>query len=194
MIEIRHTLVSLDVIEKTFSCNLKVCKGYCCVEGVSGAPLEEEETKILEQIYPAVRSFLSKKSLQVLQKEGLFVTDSDGDKVTPLVEGRECAYVVYDRGIASCAIEKAYLQGLISFRKPVSCHLYPIRIDKYEKYEAVNYHQWKFCNSARENPQAVPLYVFLKEALIRKYGEEWYRELCLVAREYSQHKMSGAKK
>ncbi|MDR2036696.1 MAG: DUF3109 family protein [Bacteroidales bacterium] len=188
MIQVGEAIVSLDVFEKKFVCNIPKCKGMCCVYGESGAPLEEGEVAILEQIYPKVKPYMTQEGIDVIEKGGVYVTDFDDDKVTPLVGVEDCAYACSEKGIIFCAIEKAYLNGEIDFRKPVSCHLYPIRITKYTDFEAVNYHQWNICSDALKlgEKSGTPLYVFLKEPLIRKYGEEWYDQLCIAAGYLSQ--------
>jgi len=180
MIAIENTLVSDLLLEKKFVCDLHACKGACCVEGESGAPLEKEEIEILQGILEKVKPFMNAEGIAEVEKEGVFVIDSDGDIVTPLVEGdKHCAFAVFEKGIAACAIEKAYLAGKIKFKKPVSCHLYPVRITKYKEFEAVNFHSWNVCKPARTcgNKLNVPVFKFLKEPLIRKYGKNWYEEL-----------------
>lgn len=192
MLQVGNTLVSLDLIEKQFVCNLSRCKGACCVHGDSGAPLEEEELKEIEEAYPAVKPYLRDVSVKTIEEKGKWLVDSDGDKVTTLVEGKECVFVVFEKGVATCAIEKAYNDGKIKFRKPVSCHLYPVRLTVYSSYIAVNYHAWDICKPAvkQGSKLGVPLFVFLKEALIRKFGSEWYGELELSAREYLKYKQN----
>lgn len=180
MVQIDDKIISLDIFEKRFVCNLEVCKGECCVEGESGAPLEEDETGILEEIYPIVKPYLSEKAVEEIEKQGTWVVDEDGDKVTPIINGRECVYTYFDeKGICKCAIDKAYQEGLIDFKKPISCHLYPIRVAKYSDFEALNYHVWPICHSAREfgGQLGVPIYKFLKEPIIRKYGQLFYDEM-----------------
>lgn len=189
MLQIDNTLISLDVFEKKFVCDLGACKGECCVEGDSGAPLETDETKKLEQIYPKVKKYMTKSGIKAIEKQGTWVIDQDGDKVTPLVNNHECAYTYKDeKGIVFCAIEKAYLNHEIDFQKPVSCHLYPIRITKYEAYDAVNYETNKLCIPARIHGETlgVPLYKFVKDPLIRKYGKAWYRQLEIAAQELNK--------
>jgi hypothetical protein len=180
MIEIGRTLISDDVVEKKFVCDLNACKGACCVHGDSGAPLEDEETAMLEEVFEQVKPYLPAKGVKAIEKQGFWVIDSDGDKVTPLVsEGAECAYTVFENGFALCGIEKAWKDGKVAFRKPISCHLYPVRITKYKKFDAVNYEVWDICKPAcacGEKLQ-VPVYRFLKDALTRKYGSDWYSQL-----------------
>lgn len=180
MVQIDDKLISLDIFEKRFVCNLGVCKGECCVEGESGAPLEDHETVILEELLPQLRPFLSKKALKEIDKHGAWVVDADGDKVTPILGGKECVYTYFDdQGICKCAIEKIHSEGKTDFKKPISCHLYPIRITKYPTYEALNYHTWPICHPARElgGNLGVPIYKFLKEPIQRRYGTAFYDEM-----------------
>ena len=189
MLQIDKALISLDVFEKKFVCELGTCKGECCVEGDSGAPLEDDETKIIEDIYPIVEKYMTKVGIKAVKKQGKWIVDSDGDKVTPLVNNNECAYIYKDKnGIVFCAIEKAFLEKEIDFQKPVSCHLYPIRITKYKEFDAVNYEKNKLCIPARVQGErlGVPLYKFVKTPLVRKYGEEWYKQLEIAAKELSK--------
>lgn len=190
MLQIGNSLVSLDLIENHFVCNLSRCKGACCVHGDSGAPLEDDETELLESAYPHVRPYLREESIKTIETKGKWQIDIDGDKVTTLVDNKECVFVIFEKGIASCGIEKAYFDGKTTFRKPISCHLYPVRLTKYSNFVAVNYHDWDICRPAIKSgiKLGVPLFVFLKEALIRKFGEEWYLELELSAREYLKYK------
>ncbi|TND10398.1 MAG: hypothetical protein FD123_40 [Bacteroidetes bacterium] len=187
MIAIDNTLVSDDLLEKRFVCDLAACKGACCVEGDSGAPLEDSETKKLEDVYPVVKSYMTKEGIKAVEKQGTWVIDSDGDKVTPLVGGdKECAYTGFDeKGIAYCTIERAWKDGKVKFRKPVSCHLYPVRITKHATFDAVNYESWNICKPACACGEKlnVPVYVFVKDALIVKYGKDWYKKLELAAKE-----------
>lgn len=180
MILVDKAVISDDIKDNFFVCNLEKCKGACCVEGDLGAPLENEELKQLEEAYEAVEPFLTKEGKNAIEEQGLYLLDADGEYSTPTVNGRECAYAVYDeKGILKCGIEQAYNEKKSKFRKPISCHLYPIRIKKYDDYEAVNYDRWQICDPACSFGKElnVPLYKFLKEALTRKYGEEWYQEL-----------------
>ncbi|QHT72139.1 DUF3109 family protein [Rhodocytophaga rosea] len=190
MIVIGNTCISDDIADQFFVCDLEKCKGACCVEGDLGAPLEKDELPVLEEVYKYVKPYLSKAGKRAIKQQGHYILDEDGDYSTPTIGKRECAYAIYDeKGILKCGIEQAYLDGKINFRKPISCHLYPIRITKYEEYHAINYHRWQICNPACRHGQAlgVPLYKFLKAPLIRQYGEEWYNELVrLIAEKENQ--------
>ncbi|MCK5775187.1 MAG: DUF3109 family protein [Bacteroidales bacterium] len=179
MISIGKTIVSEEVINKQFSCNLSKCYGECCVQGDSGAPLEEEEISIIEDLLDDIIPYMTKEGIEVAKLKGVFDYDEDGDYVTTLVEGKECAFVYFEKNVALCAIEKAYLEGIIKYRKPISCHLYPIRITKYADFEAINYHKWDICDLAliQGKQDKIPLYKYLKEPLIRKYGKDWYHIL-----------------
>lgn len=180
MILIDNTCISDDIEDQLFVCNLDKCKGACCVEGDSGAPLEEEEIAILDEIYPLVEPYLSEEGKKVIALEGTSTTDFEGDYVTPVIDGRECVYAIYDnKGILKCGIEEAYNDGKIAFKKPISCHLYPIRVTKYDQYHALNYDRWEICSPACSLGQElkVPVYKFLKEPLIRAYGSNWYDQL-----------------
>lgn len=191
MFKVGEVLVSDDIREKEFVCNLEKCKGACCVEGDYGAPLEEDELEILKKIYPKIKSYLTKEGISAIEEQGTHVVDPDGDYSTPVIDGRECAYAHYDeKGILKCGIEEAHKGGKIKFKKPISCHLYPIRITKKKDFEAVNYHKWHICSPACTlgKQLQVPLYKFLKDPLIRKYGEKWYDELVRVVEEVKEVK------
>lgn len=180
MLQIDDTIISLDIFEKKFLCDIPVCRGECCVEGEAGAPLEEEEVAILEKILPVVWDDLSEASKEVIRQQGVSYIDSDGDSVTSIVNGCECVFTYFDeKGYCKCAIEKAYREGKIDFYKPISCHLYPIRLEKYKDFTAVNYHKWSVCRAAWDlgKKTGVPVYRFLKEPLIRRFGEAWYELL-----------------
>lgn len=185
MIQIGNVLVSFDVFEKKFCCDLSRCKGVCCIEGDSGAPLEKNEKKKIERNYPDIKTYMKPEGINAVDRLGFSVLDRDGDLVTPLIDNRECAYAIEENGVCWCAIEKAWTEGKSDFRKPQSCHLYPIRIKKYPEFEALNYNKWDICACARQKgeQEGVPLYRFLKEALIAKYGEEWYEQLEYAANE-----------
>ncbi|WP_339660644.1 DUF3109 family protein [uncultured Polaribacter sp.] len=187
MFQLGKTIVSEDIIEKDFVCNLAACKGACCIDGDAGAPLELEETKILEEIYPKVKPFLTKKSIEVIENVGTWVKSKEGDLETPLIEDANCAYVIFDKNkTALCAIEEAYNQGEIGWKKPVSCHLYPIRVKDYSEFSAVNYDKWEICDDACTlgKELQVPVYKFVKQALVRKFGQNWYDELEKVAEKH----------
>lgn len=180
MIVIQNTVISDDVAENFFVCNLDACKGACCVEGDLGAPLELEELEILKNEYPKIEPFLTEAGKQAIAAQGLYIEDWEGDYSTTTINDRECAYALYDeRGILKCGIEQAYLAGATSFKKPISCHLYPIRVTKYEGFEALNYDRWDICSPACSfgAKLGVPVYKFLQEPLERRYGAEWYAEL-----------------
>lgn len=188
MLQIENTIVSLDVLEAQFVCNLRVCHGDCCVEGDAGAPLEQSEIHEIEQLLPLIMTDLSDAAKQIIEKHGVYYIDAEGEPVTQIVEGRECIFSYRDeQGICKCAIEKAYREGKTAFPKPVSCHLYPVRVQKYNNYQAVNYHRWHICKCAvvLGSELKVPVYRFLKEPLIRKFGEEWYTQLEIAAEEFA---------
>jgi hypothetical protein len=181
MIKVGEILVSDDIKDVEFVCHLEKCKGACCVEGDLGAPLEEEELPVMNEILEKVKPYLTPAGLKAIETQGTYILDEDGDYSTPTIEGKECAYAHYDQlGVLKCGIEQAYLDGKIGFKKPISCHLYPIRITRNKKgFEAVNYHKWNICSAACSYGKSlqVPLYKFLKEPLERKYGAPWYQEL-----------------
>jgi hypothetical protein len=194
MIEIDKAIVSLELIEQNFVCDTSICKGACCVHGDSGAPLETVESETLKKIYPKVKPYMQLSGIQTIDKEGVAVIDTDGDLVTPLIDGKECAFTYFENGEAKCAIEKAWFEKKVSFRKPVSCWLYPIRITKCNDFDAVNYHRWDICKCAvaKGEKEKTPVYVFLKEPLTQKYGSDWYTELEIAADMYLSE-IKGAK-
>ncbi len=179
MILIDNTSVSDDLYLVHFCCNLPKCLGACCVAGDAGAPLEEQEISLIEDELDRIKPYMTERGIATVGAHGVFDYDILGKFVTPLVNDGECAFASFDQGIAYCAIEKAYFEGKVSFRKPVSCHLYPLRITAYKDFEAVNYHKWNICKPAlkKGSREGIPLYRFLKEALVRKYGSEWYQKL-----------------
>jgi hypothetical protein len=188
MLAIENTLISDNIISEDFVCNISKCKGECCVAGEAGAPLDKEEVTYLEQHYSKIKPFLNKKGIAAIQAQGVFVKGIDGDYETPLVKGKECAFTVFsDTGVASCGIEKAHNKGVIDFQKPISCHLYPVRIQNYDKMTAVNYHSWSICSDACDFGKAlkIPVYQFVKIALIRKFGIDWYNALEQYAKKTS---------
>ena len=184
MFQLGKTIVSEDIIKKDFVCNISACKGACCIDGEAGAPLEESEIDKLEEIYPKVKPYLRKEGVDVIEKQGKYIRTENGELETPLIGTADCAYVIFDKNDnAMCAIEQAYNQGDIDWKKPISCHLYPIRVQEYSEFSAVNYHRWDICSDACTSGAElkVPVYKFVKEALIRKFGENWYAELEKVA-------------
>ena len=184
MIQIANTLLSDDIFEAQFICDLCKCKGQCCVDGESGAPLTREEHDKIEEILPVIWDDLSPKAQQLISEQGISYNDTDGELVTSIVNGEECVFTYYDEnGICKCAIDTAYREGRIAVQKPISCHLYPIRLTDYANYTAINYHQWSICRPAVKlgRKEGVPLYRFLREPLIRRFGEEWYNEVCEAA-------------
>lgn len=186
MLVIQDILVSDAVVEEQFICNLKACKGICCVEGDYGAPLEASELQTLEHIYEKVKPFLAEDGIAAIEQQGLFVYEEDFKEYsTPLIDEGPCAYRVWKDGIIACGIEIAYYAGAVPFKKPISCHLYPIRIkeNKESGFQAINYDEWDICSAACElgRKEKVPVYRFLKEPLIRKYGAEFYEELDAAA-------------
>ncbi|MGB4776510.1 MAG: DUF3109 family protein [Daejeonella sp.] len=180
MIEVQHTLVHEDIITENFVCNLTKCKGACCLEGDLGAPLERSELAVLDEIYPLIKPYMTIKGIETIEETGTWVKDFDGDYTTPCVDtNKECAYVTWENGITKCAIEKAYENGKIGWRKPISCHLYPIRITNYPEFDVLHYDRWNICSPACTfgNEVKVSVFAFLKEPLIRKYGTDWYHDL-----------------
>ena len=189
MFQLGKTIVSEDIIEKDFVCNLSACKGACCVEGDAGAPLDEEEVTILKNIYPKVKPFLRPEGVQAIEKQGTSIVTAFDEHETPLVEGKECAYTLFDEnGKALCGIEKACNEGKINWKKPLSCHLYPVRLKDYSQFTAVNYNKWDICDDACTLGASleVPVYKFVKEALVRKFGEDWYNDLEQAAKKLSK--------
>ena len=188
MVEIGNTVVSFDLFEQQFWCDLGICRGACCIEGDAGAPLELDEVAQLEEALPAVWDDLSDASKAIIDAQGVAYVDADGDMVTSIVNGRECVFTYTDAadGICKCALEKAYREGRTSFYKPISCHLYPVRLEHYKRFTAVNYHRWDVCACAERNGKQLklPVYKFLKVPLIRKFGEAWYNELEQAAAAY----------
>ncbi|MDE5656324.1 MAG: DUF3109 family protein [Muribaculaceae bacterium] len=187
MLEIQNTLVSLDLAEQFFCCDLDSCLGECCIEGDAGAPITEEEKKKIEEILPEIYDELLPAAKREIDSNGVAYIDEEGDLVTSIIDGRNCVFTCYEAGgMCHCAIERAYRQGRIDFCKPVSCHLYPLRLTEYPTFTAVNYHRWKICKCAellgRKN--GVRLYQFLKGPLERRFGKEWYAELCEACEAY----------
>lgn len=192
LIEVKDKVVSLDIFEKKFVCDLNACKGACCVEGDSGAPLTMEEVSLLEDDLDAIIPYMRPEGIAEVEANGVFYMDWDNEPVTTLVNGAECAFVYFDeKGITKCAIEQAHKDGKTDFKKPISCHLYPIRAQKFEEFEALNYNEWHICSPACKCGAEldVKVYKFLKEPLIRAYGEEFFAELEIIDRELENQQM-----
>lgn len=185
MIEIDDKVVHFDVFRKCFACDIAKCKGICCVEGDSGAPLEKAEEDKLKEILPKIYSRLTEEAKAVIDEKGVSMLDIEGELTTSIIgKAGACVFAnKTDDGIIYCEIEKAWEEGLVDFRKPISCHLYPIRVKKYSSFEAVNYDVWNICKDAVKlgNEKNVKIFEYLKEPLIRKYGEECYKEMCVAA-------------
>lgn len=190
MILIDDILISDDVVEKQFVCNLKACKGACCIEGDSGAPVEEEEIELLQNSLEQVLPYLTEAGRKAIAEQGVYIVEEDDEYTglaTPLINGGACAYIAYrPDGTVTCGIEEAYNEGKITFRKPISCHLYPIRIKNYDTVVGVNFDEWDICNDACSlgKELKVPVYRFVKDALIRKFGPEFYEVLEQAAKEH----------
>lgn len=180
MIEVENKLLSEDLFEEYFCCDLADCKGACCIEGDSGAPLEIEEISLIEDALDAIKPYMTKDGILAIEKDGVFTIDIDGDYTTTLINGGECAFVFRDKGIALCAIEKAFREGVIENIKPISCHLYPIRRKRFSgDMEGLNYHRWGVCSGAVRNgtSKKCKVYEGVKSAIVRAYGEEFYGHL-----------------
>jgi hypothetical protein len=187
MLQIDDTIVSLALIEKKFSCDLKACRGSCCRYGDTGAPLSAEEAAAIDRIWPELWPFLRPEGIRAIEAQGTSITDIEGELVTPLINDEECAYTIIEDRIYKCGIETAYNAGKVDFKKPLSCHLFPIRIKKYREFSAVNYEEWAICRSgvASGEKYNTDLYVFLHEPLVRAFGQEWYDKLKWAAKEYA---------
>lgn len=187
MFVIKDTLVSLDLIERFFECDLAVCKGQCCIDGDAGAPLLDEEREMIEQNLPHILPLLTPAGKKAIEEQGTAYYDQDGDLVTTLIEGCNCAYTTFtENGICLCALEKGFRENKLPDLKPSSCFLYPVRLHKVGDMTAVNLHRWKICRCAEKKGEksGIRAYQFLKNPLIKKFGEEWYEELCRVANEW----------
>ncbi len=190
MIVVGNAVLSDDLVENDFVCNLLKCKGACCEEGDEGAPLTDDEVSLIHNEYPKIAPFLSNEGKAFISENGMVTKDSEGDWVTSTIKGRACVFAVKDlSGVWKCGIEKAYRAGETPFLKPISCHLYPIRITEYAEYSALNYHRWQICKPACENGKAlgVPVYKFLKEPLTRRFGADWYQNLEEIVNERNGH-------
>jgi hypothetical protein len=183
MLIIGEALVSEDILEEHFACQLHLCKGECCVQGDAGAPLDEEEIAVIEAALPAILDVLPENSRALLAQKEFWERDNDGEAVIRCHPDGACVFAIRENGVTLCGMERAWQQGLTEFKKPISCHLYPIRINNYGEFLVMNYHRWYICQSGCRagQEQQMPLYRFLKEALIRKMGPSWYAELEAVA-------------
>lgn len=187
MLEIKDTLVSLDLAERFFCCDLEKCLGQCCIEGDAGAPITPDEQAKIEKILPVIWDDLLPAARREIEENGVAYIDEEGDLVTSIIEGKNCVFTTYGTGgMCLCAIEKAYREGRVDFKKPASCSLYPVRLTRYPSFTAVNYHRWKICRCAEVLGRAekIRLYQFLKGPLTDYFGKEWYDELALVCEAY----------
>lgn len=187
MLQIQDTLVSLDLAEEFFCCDLEACKGQCCIEGDAGAPITEAERAAIERVLPVIKDDMIPQGREAVERDGVAYVDEEGDLVTTIVDGRNCAFTCYaPGGVCLCAIEKAHREGRCEFLKPVSCHLYPLRLTEYPTFTAVNYHRWKICRPAvrKGRELGIRLYQFLREPLIARFGQEWYDELVTACEAY----------
>ena len=187
MFVIKDILVSLDLIEKCFVCDLAVCKGQCCIDGDAGAPLLEEERQEIDRHLPQILPLLTPAGRKAVEEEGSAYYDMEGDLVTQLIEGKNCAFSIFSPdGTCLCALEKGYREGKLPFLKPSSCYLYPVRLKKIGDMTALNLHRWKICHCAEKNGRrlGVRAYEFLSQPLIRKFGNDWYLELEKTAKEW----------
>ena len=192
MVQIQDTVVSLDVFSERFCCDLSVCKGACCIEGDAGAPVDLDEIALLEDSLEAVWHELSEEAQAVIDEQGVAYADQEGDMVTSIVRDKDCVFTGLDKnGCCFCTLERAYREGRTSWCKPISCSLYPIRVSDFGPYKAVNLHRWSICKAAFElgRKRDIPVYKFLREPLILKFGKDWYDELETVAAELIKQKM-----
>lgn len=198
MIQIQDTIVSLEILEKEFCCDLDRCRGCCCVEGDAGAPLTDEEISIIESLLPDLLPGMTPEARAIVAEQGIWYYDPDGEKVTSIVHGKDCVFARTDNnGWCYCLIEKAHAAGRTDFKKPISCHLYPIRTKEFPArgnapaMTTLEYNRWDICHCARQLGKKLhlPVYQFLREPLIRRFGQEWYDELCLTATEWQKQKM-----
>ena len=186
LVEIGDKVVSTQLFERKFVCDLNACKGACCIEGDSGAPLTFEEISIIEDDLDAIKPYMRQEGIDAIEKTGVFYMDQDNEPVTTLVNDAECAFVFFDEnGITKCSIEQANREGKTTFKKPISCHLYPIRVKQFNEFKAINYDQWSICAPACDcgDKLNVPVFRFLKEPIIRAFGEGFFEELEVVDKE-----------
>ncbi|MDB4324345.1 DUF3109 family protein [Crocinitomicaceae bacterium] len=191
LVEVHDKVVSTQIFERKFVCDLSACKGACCIEGDAGAPLTFEEVDILEETLDAITPYMRHEGIKAIEKQGVFYMDQDNEPVTTLVNEKECAFVYFDdNGITKCAVEQAHMDGKSDFKKPISCHLYPIRTKKFDDFTALNYDVWDICAPACDcgSKLNVPVFRFLKEAIIRAFGGSFFKELELVSKELEKEK------
>lgn len=188
LVEIGDKVISTQIFEQKFVCDLNACKGACCIEGDAGAPLKREEINEIKDNLDNIKKYMRPEGIDAVDKDDVYYMDEEREPVTTLVNGKECAFVYFDdKGITKCAIEAAYLDDKTDFKKPISCHLYPIRVKRFNELTALNYDHWSICEGARACGASldVPVYRFLKEPLIRAFGEQFFEELTIVDRELS---------
>lgn len=185
LIELDDKIISTQIFDKKFVCDLNSCKGACCVEGDAGAPLTWDEVEIIQENLEKIKPFMRQEGIEIIAKSDVFYLDEEDQPVTSLVNQKECVFVQFENGIAKCSIEQAHKEGSLSFKKPISCHLYPIRLKKFNDYTAMNYEEWDVCKPACSCGEQlnIPVFKFLKEPLIRAFGEEFYSELEQVSKE-----------
>ena len=192
MLIVQNALISEDIADVDFCCDYKICLGKCCIEGDFGAPLNEEEIVEIKNNFNEIKKYLKKKSIDLIENNGFYTLDSEQTMVTHLNSDKSCVYSYQENGGFYCAIEKAHINNSMPLKKPISCHLYPLRITNYEEFDAINFHKWDICSSAmcKGRNEKMPLYVFLKEPLIRKYGDDWYQELLIMIEYYKKKSKS----
>ena len=195
MFQIQNTLVTLDIVEEFFCCDLDRCLGACCIEGDAGAPVTTAEVEQIKEALPVIEPDMLPRAVDEVRANGVAYTDEEGDLVTTLLDGANCAFTCYGKGgVCLCAIEKARREGRLSgFLKPSSCALYPIRVKEYPTFTALNYHRWKICRPAVElgRRKGIRLYQFLREPLVARFGQEWYDELCAACELYLKEYPDG---
>lgn len=191
MLQIQNTIVTLDLAEEFFCCDLEKCLGACCIEGDAGAPVTIDEVAKIEEALPVVESEMLPRAVDEVRQNGVAYVDQEGDLVTTILDGRNCAFTCYaPGGICLCALEKAFREGKTGFKKPASCSLYPLRLTTYPTFTAVNYHRWKICRDAVANgrKKGIRLYQFLRGPLTERFGKEWYDELAQACELYLSQK------
>lgn len=191
MLVVGNSIVSEDIKDVKFCCDISLCKGMCCIEGDYGAPITKQEQKIIKNYLPIILNYLNDEEKQEIREKNFFDFDQENNLCTRIIKGKDCVFVTKnEKGVPICAIQKAYIEKKIDFIKPISCYLYPIRVSDYGEFSALNYHKWNICKSAlilgqKEN---IPLYKFLKEPLIKRFGEKWYNELLEQIEDFQANK------